>query len=157
MAAAEPLTFPTKSSVPLTDLNANDVDDLNTALSTELTCKRRLAEATFDAHSDIVPGSESETETDDEANNHTGAASLLDSYLPKKNNQNGMRASDICLVPGWVTGDTVLNVMRGTIDEIYIKAEITEKKRAMRVETKAEEIADQMMLGKATVYKLKDI
>ena len=86
LAADEPLTFPTKSSAPLTDLNANDVDDLNTALSTELTCKRRLAEATFAAHSEIVPGSESETEPDEEYNNHTGAASLLDSYLPKKNN-----------------------------------------------------------------------
>ena len=45
LAVYEPLTSPTKYSTPLTELNANDVDDLTTNLATELSHKLRRAEA----------------------------------------------------------------------------------------------------------------
>ena len=63
LAVAEPLTSATKLSVPLIDLNANSVDALTTNLATEFTHKRRRAEATSSAKSEIVLSSESETDT----------------------------------------------------------------------------------------------
>ena len=69
-----------------------------------------------------------------------------------------MRASDICLGPeGGVTGDTVLNMMRGIREEKDKKAEITEKNFATRVKTKADDISKYMTLWKATVDKLNAV
>ena len=99
LAASETLTSPTKLSVPLTELNSNDADALTTNLATELDLKHRREDATSAAHAERVPVSDSETDTDKEDNNHTRTASLRYSDLPKKNKQNVMRASDICLVP----------------------------------------------------------
>ena len=59
--------------------------------------------------------------------------------------------------PGGVTGDTVLNVMRGIRDAKDKKAEITERNRVARSSTKAVDISKQMMLGKATVDKIEAI
>ena len=56
-AAAEPIKPPTKLSAMLTELNANTVDALTTALVTELSHKLRLAEDTSDAQAEIIPGS----------------------------------------------------------------------------------------------------
>ena len=58
---------------------------------------------------------------------------------------------------GGVTGDTVLNVMRGIRYAKDKKAEFTQKNREARVATKAADIADKMTLGKATVKKIEDI
>ena len=43
---AEPLTFLTKLSAPLTEMNKNAVDALNTAIVTEVTRNHRCAETT---------------------------------------------------------------------------------------------------------------
>ena len=78
--------------------------------------------------------------------------------LCKKNKQNGIRTSDICLVPGGgVTGDTVLNVMRGIGYAKDKKAEIAENNRVAVEVTKAAYISKQMTLGKDTVEKLAGI
>ena len=74
--ADETLKFPTKSSAPLVDMNANSVDDLTTALATELACKHRHTEAVSAAQSERVPGSDLETETEEEDKNHNRTASL---------------------------------------------------------------------------------
>ena len=68
-----------------------------------------------------------------------------------------MQTSGIFLVPGGVTGYTVMNVMHGIRNEKDKKEESTEKNRAARAVTKAAEIAEQMPLGKATVDKLEAI
>ena len=73
---------------------------LTTNIATELAQKHRLAETTYSELEERAPGSDSETDTQEEDKNHTGTASLQDSYLPKKNKQNGMRTGDIFLVPG---------------------------------------------------------
>ena len=97
-------------------MNANSVDALTTNLATGLARKRRCAEATYAAQAERVPGSDSETETEEEDSNHTGTGSLRYSALPKKDKQNEIQASDICLVLGGeVNVDTVLNVMHGII------------------------------------------
>ena len=64
LAAAEPLTLPTKLSTPLEDLNTNTVDALTNALATELAPKHRCTEATYAAHTERVPVSDPETETE---------------------------------------------------------------------------------------------
>ena len=46
LAEAEPLTFLTKFSASLKELNKNDVDALNTAIVTEVTRNHRCAETT---------------------------------------------------------------------------------------------------------------
>ena len=56
-----------------------------------------------------------------------------------------------------VTGDTVLNVMRGIRDSQDKNAESTERKNAVSAATKAADISEQMTLGKATVEKLEAI
>ena len=58
-ATAEPITFPTKYSAPLIELNKNAVYDLTTALATELACKHRCAEVTSAAQAERVSGSDS--------------------------------------------------------------------------------------------------
>ena len=62
-SAAAPLTFPTKCSAPLIDLNTNYVEALTTALAPELVCKHRLAEETSAAQAERVPVSYSELQT----------------------------------------------------------------------------------------------
>ena len=57
LAEAEPLTFPTTSYVPLTELNTNYLDALTTDLATELARKRRHEEAASVAQIERVPGS----------------------------------------------------------------------------------------------------
>ena len=49
LATSEPLTLTTESSVPLVELNLNSVDTLTTALSPELSRKRRPVDATSSA------------------------------------------------------------------------------------------------------------
>ena len=56
-----------------------------------------------------------------------------------------------------VTGDTVLNVMRGIRDSQDKNAESTERKNAVSAATKAADISEQMKLGKYTVEKLEAI
>ena len=51
LSTAEPLTSRTKLSAPLTDLNANAVDALTTALATKLVHKLRHVEETSAAKS----------------------------------------------------------------------------------------------------------
>ena len=75
-AAAEALTSPTKLYAPLIELNANSVDAFTNALAIGLSRKHRRVEATYAAQADRVPGSDSETETEEEDKNHTGNASL---------------------------------------------------------------------------------
>ena len=87
-AAAEALTSPTKLYAPLIELNANSVDAFTTALAVELSRKHRRVEATYAAQADRVPGSDSETETEEEDNNLTETASLRDLNLPKKSEWN---------------------------------------------------------------------
>ena len=151
--AATPLTSPTKSSVPLVDLNANSADALTTDKATELARKHRRAESTSAVQEDTEPGSNLETGKKEEDNNHTGTVFLQDSDLPK-NNQNGIRSSDICLVPVRAIGDTVLNVMCGSIDAKGKKAEIEENNRAAIASRNSADISKQMMLGKSTAEKL---
>ena len=57
LAAAEPLTLPTKLSASMIDLNENYVDKLINALVTELTRRRRHSDVTSASKEDIVPGS----------------------------------------------------------------------------------------------------
>ena len=95
-------------------MNKNSVDALTTDIATELACKHRRAEVTSAAKADRVC---------------------------QKNKQNGMRASDICLVSGGVTGDTVLNVMTEIRDEKEKDEESTENNRAEIAATKAADIA----------------
>ena len=64
LTTSEPLTYPTKYSVPLTDLNSNAVDALTTAVATDLAHKHRRAEAISDSQVERVPGKDSETETE---------------------------------------------------------------------------------------------
>ena len=90
LAAAEPLKFPTKFSMPLTDLNANFVDALATTLATKLSRKRWREEATSDAQSYRVAISDPEIETEEEDKNHIRTASLRDTAMPKYNKQNVM-------------------------------------------------------------------
>ena len=92
-------------------------------------------------------------EKKEEDNNHTGTVFLQDSDLPK-NNQNGIRSSDICLVPVRAIGDTVLNVMCGSIYAKGKKAEIEENNRAAIASRNSADISKQMMLGKSTAEKL---
>ena len=61
------------------------------------------------------------------------------------------------MVPGGVTGDTVLNMMRGIRDEKYKKTESTDKNHTERAAAKAADIAEQMTLGEPTVDKLEAI
>ena len=117
LAAAKPLTLPTRFSEPLTYLNANAVDALTTAIAVKLNRKCSLADVTFYEQVDIVPVSYLESYTYREYKNHTGTSSLQDSSLPKNNKHNVIQADDICLVQrGGVADDTVVNVMRGIID-----------------------------------------
>ena len=76
LAADEPLTSPTKVSVTLTDLRANDVNALTTNLTAELARKPRRAEAISAAQLERLPSPDSETEIEMENNNHTRTASL---------------------------------------------------------------------------------
>ena len=71
-----PITFPTKLSAPMIELNKNSEDALTTALATELASKHRYAESTSAAQEKIVTISNSETDTKEEDNNNTGAVSL---------------------------------------------------------------------------------
>ena len=124
LAAAEPLTSPTKSSAPLIELKTNTVDALTTSLVTELASKRRNEEAAYYSQEEILTGSYSEKYIEEEDNNHIGTVSLRDSDLPKNNKLDGMQTSDIGLVPGGGDSDTVLNMMLGIRELIYKKAEI---------------------------------
>ena len=107
MAAAETLTSPTKLSALLTDLNENVMGALTTAQATELSRKRRIAEATSISQTERVPGSDSETETEEEDKNHTGTASLRDSDLPKKISRPECGQVIFVWSRGGVTGNTV--------------------------------------------------
>ena len=98
LAAAEPIKPPTKSFALLTELNSNAVDDLTNAISTELARKRRCAEATSYAQKERVTVSDSETDTEEEDKITPGLCHFK-IQLFQKNNQNGMWARDICLVP----------------------------------------------------------
>ena len=100
-------------SALLTELNANSVDALTTALVTELSHKGKRAEATSDAHAERVPGSYLETETEQKDNNHTGTTLLRYSALPKKQAEYNAGRWHLSGPEGGVTDDTVLNVMRG--------------------------------------------
>ena len=68
-----------------------------------------------------------------------------------------MWASDIYLVLGGVTSDTVLNVMRGIGYGKDKNEEIAEKNCVARSETKAADISKHMTLIKDTVVKLEAI
>ena len=57
LAAAESLTFPTKLSAPLTELNSNAVYSLTTDIEIELSHKRRRAEVTSATQAERVPSS----------------------------------------------------------------------------------------------------
>ena len=65
-------------------MNTNDVDTLTTVLSTELSLKRRRLEANSATQAERIPILDSETDTEEEDKNHTGAVSLRDSYFPQK-------------------------------------------------------------------------
>ena len=64
LTTAETLTYTTKLSAPLTELNSNALDALTTAVSTELARKHRRAEAKSDSQVERVPGTDSETDTE---------------------------------------------------------------------------------------------
>ena len=81
---AEHLTYPTKSSATLIDLNANYVDALTTDIATEVARKYRRAESTSAVQEDTVPRSDLEPEKEEQDNNHTATVLLQDSALPKK-------------------------------------------------------------------------
>ena len=62
------------------------MDALTTNLETELSQKRRRAEATSATKAERESGSYSEKEAEEEDNNHTGTVSFQDSDPPKKQN-----------------------------------------------------------------------
>ena len=70
-----------------------------------------------------------------------------------------MEYGQVIFVWSWwgVTGDTVLNVMRGIRDSQDKNAESTEMKNAVSAAMKAADISEHMKLGKATVEKLEAI
>ena len=98
LSVGEPLTSPTKISVLLTELNTTAVYTLTTYLATEISRKCRRTKASFATKAEIVPGSDLETDAEEDIKNHSGTVSLPDSAPPKKNKQNGMWASYIRLV-----------------------------------------------------------